>query len=99
VVRPQGEPGRWPTPCERSCSGARSKYLDRRLGKSPFLAAPELSCADILSVYRLTSGLLFGARPIDDLPNVIAYVKRIAARPAYQKAMQIAGPKAVAPKN
>ncbi len=75
------------------------KYLDRRLGESPFLAGPELTCADILTVYRLTSGLLFGARPIDDLPNVVAYVKRIEARPAYQKAMKIAGPKAVAPKD
>ena len=75
------------------------KYLDQRLGKTPFLAGSELTCADILSVYRLTSGLLFGARPIDDLPNVVAYVKRIEARPAYQRAMQIAGPKAVAPKN
>jgi glutathione S-transferase len=74
------------------------KYLNQRLGESPFLAGPEITCADILSVYRLTSGLLFGARPIDDLPNVVAYVKRIEARPAYQKAMKIAGPKATAPK-
>jgi len=51
-----------------------------------------------MTVHRLTTGVLFGARPIDDLPNVVAYVKRIEARPAYQKAMSIAGPKAVAPK-
>jgi len=74
------------------------KYLDQRLGESPFLAGPELTCADIMTVYRLTTGVLFGARAIDDLPNAVAYVKRIAARPAYQKAMSIAGPKAVAPK-
>jgi glutathione S-transferase len=74
------------------------KYLDRRLGEVPFLAGPELTCADILTVYRLTTGVLFGARPIDDLPNVVAYVKRIEERPAYRKAMQVAGPKAVAPK-
>ena len=73
------------------------QYLDQQLGKTPFLAGPEFSCADIMTVYRLTTGVLFGARSIDDLPNVIAYVKRIEARPAYQKAMQIAGPKAVAP--
>jgi len=48
-------------------------------------------------VYRLTTGVLFGARSIDDLPNIVAFVKRIEARPAYQKAMQIAGPKAVGP--
>ena len=74
------------------------KYLDQRLGESPFLAGPELTCADIMTVYRLTTGVLFGARSIDDLPNVVAYVKRIEARPAYQKAMSIAGPKAVRPK-
>jgi glutathione S-transferase len=73
------------------------KYLDQRLGESPFLAGPEFTCADIMTVYRLTTAILFGARPIDDLPNVVAYVKRIEARPAYQKAMSIAGPKAAAP--
>jgi len=73
------------------------KYLDQRLGQSPFLAGPEFTCADIMTVYRLTTAILFGARPIDDLPNVVAYVKRIEARPAYQKAMSIAGPKAAAP--
>ena len=74
------------------------KYLDQRLGESPFLAGPELTCADIMTVYRLTTAILFGARPIDDLPDVVAYVKRIEARPAYQKAMSVAGPKAAAPK-
>jgi glutathione S-transferase len=73
------------------------KYLDKRLGVSPFLAGPELTCADIMVAYRLTTALLFGSRPIDDLPNAIAYVKRIEARPAYQRAMQVAGPKATAP--
>ena len=74
------------------------QYLNQRLGESQFLAGPELTCADIMTAYRLTTGVLFGARPIDDLPNVVAYVKRIEARPAYQKAMSIAGPKAVKPK-
>ena len=41
--------------------------------------------------------LQFGGRTVDDLPNVKAYVKRIEARPAYQKAMKIAGPAATAP--
>jgi len=74
------------------------RYLNQRLGEVPYLAGPEFTCADIMSVYRLTTGVLFGARAIDDLPNVVAYVKRIEARPAYQKAMAIAGPGAVAPK-
>jgi len=73
-------------------------YLNRRLGESPYLGGPEFTCADIMSVFRLTTAVLFGARRIDDLPAVIDYVRRIEARPAYRKAMSIAGPKAVAPK-
>ena len=73
-------------------------YMNRRLGQSPYLAGPEFTCADIMSMFRLTTATLFGARRIDDLPNIVGYVKRIEARPAYREAMSIAGPHAVAPK-
>lgn len=73
------------------------KYLEQRLGQSQYLAGPEFTCADIMVTFNLTELPLFGGRKVDDLPNVQKYVARIAARPAYQKAMQIAGPKAVAP--
>ena len=45
--------------------------------------------------YCLTSLRMFGGR--DDLPNVRSYVERVSKRPAYIKAMQIAGPTAVPP--
>jgi glutathione S-transferase len=73
-------------------------YLDQRLGKVPYLAGPDFTCADIMVTFDITSLPLFGGRSIDGLPNVLAYVKRIAARPAYIKAMSIAGPKAAPPK-
>jgi glutathione S-transferase len=72
-------------------------FLEQRLGAVPYLAGPDFSCADIMVMFDLSSLALFGGRTIDDLPNTVAYVKRIAARPAYIKAMQIAGPKAVPP--
>ncbi len=73
-------------------------YLEQRLGESDFLGAERFTCADIMSMFNLTSLEMLGARPIDDsLPNTRAYVERIAARPAYQKAMAIAGPAAAAP--
>jgi glutathione S-transferase len=73
------------------------RFLEQRLGESPFLGGPELSCADILSMFQLTTATRFGARKIDDLPNTLAYVRRIEARPAYQRAMAVAGPDAKAP--
>jgi glutathione S-transferase len=70
------------------------KYLDQRLGASPYLAGPEFTCADIMVTFNLTELPLFGGRGIDDLPNVAPYLKRIGARPAYVRAMEIAGPAA-----
>lgn len=73
------------------------RYLDQRLGKVPYLAGPELTCADIMVAFDLTALPLFGGREIGDLANVAAYVRRIGERPAYIKAMQIAGPGATPP--
>ena len=72
-------------------------YLEQRLGQSPYLGGSDFTCADIMSMFALTSLPLFGGRGIEAFPNATAYVKRVTARPAYQKAMAIAGPKAVPP--
>jgi glutathione S-transferase len=73
------------------------RYLEQRLGAFPYVAGPEFTCADIMVAFNLTSLSRFGGRTIDDLPNVLAYVERITKRPAYAKAMEIAGPGATRP--
>ena len=75
--------------------GGYARMLEQTLAASPYLAGPELTCADIMVMYCLTSRRMFGGR--DDLPNVGSYVERVSKRPAYIKAMRIAGPKAVPP--
>jgi glutathione S-transferase len=72
-----------------------ARMLEQTLAASPYLAGPELTCADIMVMYCLTSLRMFGGR--DDLPNVRSYVERVSKRLAYIKAMQIAGPTAVPP--
>jgi glutathione S-transferase len=74
--------------------GQYFNFLNARLGQSPYLAGPEFTCADVMVMFALTSLPLFGGRAIDDLPHVASYVKRVEARPAYIKAMAIAGPNA-----
>lgn len=74
------------------------RALEQRLGDSDYLGGPNFSCADIMSMFNLTSLTMLGARTIDDsLPNTKAYVERVTARPAYKKAMSIAGPAATRP--
>ena len=69
-------------------------YMSQCLGRHEYLAGAELTCADIMSTFCLTSLSLFGGRDVRDVPNIPAYVERIGSRPAYIKAMSIAGPKA-----
>lgn len=76
---------------------AHYNFLNERLGRVPYLAGSQFSCADIMAVFNLTTLTLFGGRTIDDLPNVKAYVERITQRPAYIKAMSIVGPQAARP--
>jgi glutathione S-transferase len=75
--------------------GGYARMLEQTLATSAYLAGPELTCADIMVMYGLTSPRIFGGR--DDLPNVRSYVERVSKRPAYIKAMQLAGPTAVPP--
>mgnify|MGYP003631241036 FL=1 len=76
------------------------RTLEQRLGESDYLGGSRFSCADIMSMFNLTSLGMLDAREIDDsLPNTKAYVERISVRPAYQKAMEIAGPAATRPQS
>jgi len=74
-------------------------YLDQQLAKFPFLAGPEFTCADIMVMFNLATLSKLGGRSLDDLPNASAYVDRISKRPAYVKAMAIAGPTATRPRS
>lgn len=69
-------------------------YIEQQLGEHPYIAGDEFTAADVMMLFNLTTLPLAGARGIDDMPNAQAYVARLTARPAYQKAMSLAGPTA-----
>ena len=72
-----------------------ARLVEQTLTATLFLAGSEFTCADIMSLYVLRSPRMLGGR--DDLPNVRSYVARISQRPAYIKAMGIAGADATPP--
>jgi len=74
------------------------RHLEQSLGRAPYLAGHDLTCADMMVMFNLTTLAQGLGRKYDDLPNIRAYLARIEARPAYAKAMNIAGPKATPPK-
>jgi len=66
--------------------------VEARLGAKPFFGGDNLTTADIMMVYCLTTSRAFRGTSIDAFPNVKAYLARIGARPAYQRAMAKAEP-------
>jgi glutathione S-transferase len=67
-------------------------YLNRRLGEADYLAGSELTAADIMIVFSLTTMRSFTAYDIEPYQHIAAYLRRIGAREAYQRAMRRGDP-------
>ena len=66
--------------------------LEARLGVAPYLAGDFFTAADIMTLFPLTTMRLFSPRELAPYPHIRAYLARIAARPAYGRAMRAAEP-------
>jgi glutathione S-transferase len=62
-------------------------YIEARLGQVPYFAGQDFTAADIIMVFVLTTMRAFVPRDLSGCPNILAYLQRIGARPAYQRAM------------
>ncbi len=66
--------------------------VEARLGPAAYLAGDALTAADIMIVFSLTTMRKFIPFSLDPYPNIRAYLQRIGARPAYQRAMRKGDP-------
>ena len=60
--------------------------VEARLGEAEFFGGSQLTLADIMMVYALTTGRMMRQVPLDDRPNTKAYLQRIGQRDAYRQA-------------
>jgi glutathione S-transferase len=65
---------------------------ERRLGEADYFAGSEFTCADIMMGYPLTTARQSVQKDISGCPNILAYLQRIGARPAFQRARQKGDP-------
>lgn len=72
----------------RARTGSTMEKLDEKLSKSKYLAGEQLSAADIMTVFSLTTSRGFFPLDLSPYPNILRYLKDIAARPAYQEAIR-----------
>jgi glutathione S-transferase len=66
--------------------------VEARLGEAAYFAGDDLTAADIIMVFDLTTMRAFAPRDLSPYPNILAYLQRIGARPAYRRAMAKADP-------
>ena len=66
-------------------------YIERELAKSEWFAGSELSGADIQMSFPL-EGLAASASLAGASPRIEAFIAKIHARPAYQRALERGGP-------
>ena len=68
-----------------------AEYMEAELGKHAWFAGEEFSAADVQMSFPLEAVVSRAGREME-IPNITAFVKRIHARPAYQRALERGGP-------
>lgn len=86
---PHDNPGR---EYSRQRAAQLLSFVDDHLSRAQYFAGDEFTAADIMVTFVFTTTRLFVPLDLDGYPNIRAYVERIEARPAYQRAQAIAGP-------
>lgn len=66
--------------------------IEQRLSEAEFFGGSELTTADIMMMFPLTTMRNFTGDTLADLPNTEDYLARIAERPAYRRARAKAEP-------
>ena len=73
--------------------GARIKYMDKQLEQNKYLAGPELTAADIMTLYTMTTQRYWGPQlDLNPYPNILRWIKDCTSRKAYQQAMEKGDP-------
>jgi glutathione S-transferase len=67
-------------------------YVDEELAAGPYFAGAAFTAADVMMLFPFTTMRLFLDYDLAPYPNILAYMKRIEARPAYRRAMARAEP-------
>ena len=66
--------------------------VESQLRETDYLAGREFTAADIMAVFSLTTMRYFMPVDLKPYPQILAYLQRIAARDAYQRAMRKSDP-------
>ena len=67
-------------------------FVDAHLARNDYFAGTQFTAADVMMIFPFTTLRHFLEIDLAPHANILAYLERIEARPAYRKAMDLAGP-------
>lgn len=73
-------------------SEAVVQFSENHLSKHPWFGGEEFSAADIMMLFPLNVATGLNLVDVDQFPNIAAWKKKIATRPAYKKMLEVARP-------
>jgi len=68
-------------------------FVDADLAGGPWFAGGDFTAADVMMVFPFTTLRNFLDYDLAPYANIVAYLTRVDARPAYKKAISLAGPR------
>ena len=68
-------------------------FVDGEIAGGPWFAGAAFTAADVMMVFPFTTLRNFLDYDLEPYANIVDYLKRVESRPAYRKAMSLAGPK------
>lgn len=68
------------------------KAMNEHLSKFNYLGGNDLTAADIMTVFSLSTMRLFAPISLTEYPHIVAYLQRIGQREAYRRAMEKGDP-------
>lgn len=71
-------------------------FVDGELAGRTYFAGENFTAADVMMAFPFTTMRLFLDYDLSPYANIAAYLERIGSRPAYRKAMALAGPEVTA---
>jgi glutathione S-transferase len=86
------------TPMAENVAGRSARmlsFIDRELGTRPYFAGADFTAADIMMEFCFSFLERYAKQSTDTYPQIAAWLTRVRARPAYQRAMAVAAPKCV----
>ena len=76
----------------RAATRQHLEFVDGHLAGSDYFAGPEFTAADVMMVFAFTTLLRFREVDLGSYAALQRYLARIGERPAYRRAMELAGP-------